>query len=441
MSVPIAVVPARSHDRLAIVLSVGAVLAIVATVLIAATGGLSTAFGPVRLTARDPFRVYYLAVLLGSAALWRLDRDAVDGRWSTLVTAAPWLVAAISVMSALVAVRYGAFVAGGADAYGYVTEAMLWVKGSLHVTEPLARVVPSLGAAVAPVGYRLAANGMDLVPIYPPGLPLAMAAAIKLAGFSGAFFVVPLFAAVAVAATYIVGASLGGRPTGVMAAALVACSPIFLLSSMQPMSDVPAAALWLAAIAATTIAPTRWSALVSGLLVSAAVLVRPNLVPLAVIVALFVVGSAPRIGALVLFAAAAILGPIAIALINAHLYGSPVASGYGANASLFSIGSIGANLRRYPIWLVDLQTVFVLLGLIAAALPISGKNRGAAAGLLLFFAVLLACYLPYIPFDSWAFLRFRRERVGGAFRDRSCGIPKRELSGMETGICSALASL
>ena len=49
--------------------------------------------------------------------------------------------------------------------------------------------------------------------------------------------------------------------TGACAAVLlVACSPIFLYQAVQPMSDVPAAALWLAALVASAAGVERRAA-------------------------------------------------------------------------------------------------------------------------------------------------------------------------------------
>ena len=61
------------------------------------------------------------------------------------------------------------------------------------------------------------------------------------------------------------------------------------------------------------------------------------------------------------------------------------------------------NLRQYWAWMIALQSVFVLL---AAAGPLAARAKPAASWMLAFFAALLACYLPYIVFDTWPFLRF-----------------------------------
>jgi len=89
----------------------------------------------------------------------------------------------------------------------------------------------------------------------------------------------------AVFCTYLLGALLHSRTAGVVASALLATSPIFLFQIVQPMSDVPAAAWWtLAFLFACSSLPN--AALAAGATAGLAVLTRPNLAPLGLIVAL-----------------------------------------------------------------------------------------------------------------------------------------------------------
>ena len=82
--------------------------------------------------------------------------------------------------------------------------------------------------------------------MYPLGYPGPMAAATAVGGDRAAVFVVPLCAALLVLAIFHVGASTGTDPwVGVVAAALVAVSPVTFVSSVVPMSDVPATAFWI----------------------------------------------------------------------------------------------------------------------------------------------------------------------------------------------------
>ena len=82
-----------------------------------------------------------------------------------------------------------------------------------------------------------------IVPLYAPGLPLLMALGQAIFGFCGAFFVVPLCAALTIWLTYAVGRRVFDRPgIALWGAALVAASPVFLYQSMNAMSDVPVTA-------------------------------------------------------------------------------------------------------------------------------------------------------------------------------------------------------
>src|SRR5712691_11378048 len=221
--------------------------------------------------------------------------------------------------------RFGIFAAGGADAYGYVSQASLWAQGRLVTPDPLAEIEPVLGPAAAPLGYRLARTEGAIVPIYPPGLPLAMALALKIAGPSAVYYVVPILGGIAVWLTYILGARLEGPITGTIAAVLFAFSPLFIFHTLEPMSDVPVTTWWLLAWV-FAISPSTWAPLGAGLAVSAAVLTRPNLVPLAIVLVAVVGANRPRLPRLALFAAGSIPGCLIVAAINAHLYGSPLAS-------------------------------------------------------------------------------------------------------------------
>ena len=75
-----------------------------------------------------------------------------------------------------------------------------------------------------------------------------MAAAQALAGPNAVYFVVPLFGALAVWLTFVLGRSIHGARTGTMAAVLLSVSPVFLFQVVQPLTDVPAAAAWLAVL-------------------------------------------------------------------------------------------------------------------------------------------------------------------------------------------------
>jgi hypothetical protein len=239
----------------------------------------------------------------------------------------------------------------------------------------------------------------------PSGLSMIMAPLILIAGPPAALSVVPLFGVLLVVATYLVGGRFGPW-IGVAAATLVAASPIFLYQVVQPMSDVPAAALWMLAVACATATGPRHATL-SGLATSAAILVRPNLVPLGVVIGVFLLlrperSWRQRSQAAVQYAAASAIGCIAVAVLQWSFFGSPFASGYGSFNELFSPAHIAPNAQRYLSWFWASHSPAIALAVLAPAL----LPGGLTALFLGLFGVNLLLYLPYTIFEDWSFLRF-----------------------------------
>jgi hypothetical protein len=116
----------------------------------------------------------------------------------------------------------------------------------------------------------------------------------------------------------------------------------------------------------------------------------------------------------------------ALCLVNRRLYGSPLASGYGAIGDLFSLDAILPNARAYAMRVVQgelpalvLTACAVVVLLIfrlkpeataapeATSAPSPRRSLRAAALLAAAAtAVVLACYLPYAVFTEWSYLRF-----------------------------------
>jgi hypothetical protein len=356
----------------------------------------------------------WLGASLGRGLGWLRDRSrrweaALVARSGNRIAAAAATTLAVAVVA--IGFREGALVAGGSDAWGYVSQAELWARGDLRIEQPLlrelTREIPA--EAFAPLAYRPSVDRTTIVPVVAPGLPLLMALFLAIGGREAVFAVVPLLAGVAVLATYLLGTNLAGAWTGVAAAALLAASPSFLFQlTSSPMSDIPATAWWALSLALLlSDAPPR--ALASGVAAGAAILTRANLAPLAIIPGILLVlcpgrsTSRPRWLPVALFAAGIVPVCVAIAGLNTYWYGSPFRSGYGSVDEIYAWRNIAPNLERYPRWLLESQTPFVLLALVA---PWLLRRRAEAAGLLAFAIVLLACYLAYIPFDAWWFLRF-----------------------------------
>ncbi|MFO7691758.1 MAG: hypothetical protein R6V57_01610 [Vicinamibacterales bacterium] len=403
-------------------LALAGAFALALAAAVAATGGIDWSVGALRLRAHEPWRLLAAGLGLVGAALWLGGAQAgaaLSRAWDTRERHAARIAAASAAITLLVGLVKGTRVAGGADAYGYVSQALLWLKGLPVQAESLAAVVPWPGAewSLSPLGYRPGLEPGMIVPTYPPGLPLAMAAAAGIGGTDAVYWVVPVLGAAAVWLTFLLGRRYADAGSGAAAALLVAASPVFLYQLVQPMSDVPVTACWLLSL---------WGAAsgrpcVAGLGAAAAVLTRLNLAPLALPVAAAVAVQAflqHRTLRAALRAALVCALPLALAAaflawLHTRLYGSPLASGYGAASELFAAANVPVNAVRYTRWLVDTQTPLVLLGLAAPFAARSRRPGHPGASLpaqawfgLGFAALVLACYLPYSPFEEWWYLRF-----------------------------------
>jgi hypothetical protein len=272
---------------------------------------------------------------------------------------------------------------------------------------PLALPVPwpDAGATFAPSGFAPKPDGSGAsVPLCPAGLSLLMAIPLALGAGRAIFLVVPLLGALAIWCAFVIGRGLGGPLAGVASAALLACSPTFLYQLVQPMSDVPAAALWLAALALALAAKgharaTRVSG-TAGLVAGAAIMIRPNLAPLAIVPVLLALPS--RAAALATLAGL-VPGIAAVAGLQAAVYGAPWRSGYGDLANLFALSHVAPNLARYPAWITAAHTPAIAVGLLAPLVPGVRRQTGLLLG---FIALVAAAYLPYVVFDDWSYTRF-----------------------------------
>ncbi len=398
-------------------LSVGATLSGVWAVVILVTGGIDWSTATFCFTSRDPFRPAVVAVVL-LVLYWRLTPGAMrqaSRRLDAAVSRAPLVAAGVSVVVAMLAFGWGTANAGGADPYGYLSEADLWRSGHLTIDQHAFDPWPFDDWTLTPLGYRPGLTPRTIVPIYSPGLPLLVASADLLGGPYGRRTVLPLLAALAVWLAFRLGARLVDTATGLWACVLLAASPAFLYHAMFPMSDVPAAAAWTLAL----VLALGGRPLSAGLASSAAVLVRPNLVFLVVPVALLLPNASgvrpsrrDAWPSLARFGLAVLPGIVAVAAINARLYGLPWLSGYGPTANLYHWRNVWPNAVSYTRWLLQTQSVFVLLAvpaLLVRRVTPAGTlwERGRVRlGLGIFVASLAGSYLLYEHFDNWTYLRF-----------------------------------
>jgi hypothetical protein len=323
-------------------------------------------------------------------------------------------VSAIAVIVFVLTVRFGAFVAGGADSSGYLNQARLWERGALITDEPLIEKVdwPFADWTFSPLGFRPGVKRGTIVPIYSAGYPMVMGSIRRIVGAGYEMYVVPITAAGLVVCTAFLGAWVGGFLFGAAASVLLATSPPFVLQSLQPMSDVPTAFWWTLAAVLGSNRRLIYS-VASAAAVLMAVLTRPNLVPLAIPLVLFVLAARRReersynwIGAIIV-ATGVLVGAAVVAYLNTTLFGAAGSSGYGAPRDLYELSYAPVNFVRYTQWLMQTETVLVFAAL-AGLIALSEKAfvRRWAMFAAADFTIVLLSYLFYRPFDNWTYLRF-----------------------------------
>jgi hypothetical protein len=407
-------------------------------------GGVDVEIAGFAITSHDPRRPFLLGLLCLAVHVWidqrlypgaaptvlgrlwtasrpdRVRAFAVGRRAAAVLRPTP--VAVLLALATLaVGLVCGSRSATGSDAYGYVSQADLWLDGSLRVPQPWVDDVPWPEAdwTFTPLGYRPVGDRGEraIVPTYPPGLPLIMALAKAVGGGEAMFVVVPLAGALLVLATYGIGVRLGLPVVGVWAAALVAASPAVVFQLLQPMTDVPVAAAW-AGAAWFAMGRRRWESGAAGTAAAIGVLIRPNLIFLAAVFGAWHLLDGLRVRTAretalrsVVFVLPLVASMACVAAINASLYGSPATSGYGSLDQFFSTSNVWPNVLRYASWFVETQSLVAVVGLAAVFAPIrriwgTARATGFIAAGAVATAGLWAFYVAYLVFDTWTYLRF-----------------------------------
>ena len=250
------------------------------------TGGFVIDVGPLHFSAHrllPPLVIAACVLRVGDRARARQPVVAADAALPGSSTDTPSaIVVVFAAAAAGVGIAFGTYVAAAADPSGYLSQARLIAQGELVVSVPLASRVdwptPELELS------RRSDTVLDFTPgrscpTYPPGLPLAMALASVVGGENVALpWSCRCSLRVTVLGTYGLAACLHSRTAGVIAASLMASSPLLLSQVVQVMSDIPATALWtLALLAALAGRPISGR----GSCRASPVLVRPSLLPVA----------------------------------------------------------------------------------------------------------------------------------------------------------------
>jgi 4-amino-4-deoxy-L-arabinose transferase-like glycosyltransferase len=279
---------------------------------------------------------------------------------------------------------------------------------------------PRWSALGVPLGNRHGAISATYVTMYPLGFPLLLAVGDLVDRDLGPYVIAPICAGILVLATFAIARRVAPDWAAVLAALLMALSPIALNYAVTAMSDVPAAALVMLAIA-MSVRPSMMAASAAGACMAFAVMMRPVLAPLGIVPFVLLL-SGPAIRAVawrewawkhaVVFVLMAAIGPAMVAWSQFVLYGGAFTSGYVGFHDFFSVDRIAINAAIYPRNLIVLHSPFIFLGL-AAVVPLyytqDNRNPVVLRIILALIALVLlnyVLYLPYLTYEEIWFTRF-----------------------------------
>jgi len=310
----------------------------------------------------------------------------------------------------------GTTAVGGSDSSCYALMADAFANGDVQPFTPLATEAPWPDAprTFAPAGFIPSPKYADRAsPICSPGFSLLLAPFRWAFGRDGIFLLTPLTGFAMVWLVFVFTRRLAGDLAGAAAAVLVATTPIVLFQVVQPMNDIGTAALWMAVLSAAIIAePTRsW---ILGATTGLAVLVRPNLAPVAAVVVAWLIVRTIREEAyvgpalrrrLLAFALACAPSIGCLLWLNAILYGHALRVGHGAVGNLFGLQHVRPNIVNYGSALIETELGVPLLG-IAAGIFVASRVRHVVWLAVLVAAATIVVYLGYQSFAEWWYLRF-----------------------------------
>jgi len=369
----------------------------IALAVIIAIAGIDFTIAAVSVRAHSPVRILIVSIVLAGLR-WRIGIASMP-TWLTRIALLMLICGSVTTWF-----RFLLFTIGGADSYGYVSASRVIASGRLIDPAPIAEwlTAPNRLAMVSPLGWTPAPDGSGIGPTFPIGVSALMAVFSIVGGQHAVFMVAPLMALLTLTLVYRATRDWFDAEVALLAASILAWNPVFVTYAKQPMSDVPATAwVTLAIVLAVQRAPL--TAFGAGLAAGAAVITRPALLIAAATIPLLSFYGDARYKRLVLSGIGAAIGVTIQMALQAKLFGSPFASGYGPTSGLFAWAHAPANAVIFakqmwiafgPMWLMGVGT-----GLAIAPSDLRWR----------LLAVLIAVTLPYLfylPFDHWETLRF-----------------------------------
>jgi hypothetical protein len=271
------------------------------------------------------------------------------------------------------------------------------------------------GSYFAPFAFNIVRPGeTDLYLNYPPGLPLLLALAQRILGSASApFFVTPIAALAGVLATFWLGKLLFGNLAGLIAAMLLAMSPLYFTFSTDLWSDVPASACILVAMAlyvSSTASENRHAGLrtaSAGLLLGYAVFIRYASVVFVLPIVLYGLMVSPgpdiKVRRNLPFLGAFVLTMIGLLLFNRAYYGGFLATAYSPRAGwypwpafslAYALGPSpvgGRSLIGVGMTILRDQPVALLFGVLGL-LAMKRSSAALIGGTTLMVLGLYSCY-------------------------------------------------
>jgi hypothetical protein len=299
--------------------------------------------------------------------------------------------------------------AGGADSSGYLWSARLFrhARFSIPIRVPDGLEPNAVTTSTfVPLGARIRPGTGDLVPTYPAGLPLHIAAANLIVSEESAVRAVLIVtAAAAVWLLYVLARDAGlGCASAFGACVVFASSPLVAFIAVQPMSDLLATVWAQATVICAWRARRRATyAVLTGVCLGTATLVRPTCV---LLLAPALVALPAASTAYARFAAGAVPFAIVLVVYQRWAYGHAFESGYGALSVAFSTTWIAPTLRHYAQWLPRLASWLVLFAP-GAVWAWRGGLAPWRAIAVVWIVAIFGVYAAYpVTSETWWALRF-----------------------------------